>query len=259
MVKPMTNQNRQEQILQLLNAKGEVHVSELAALFHVNPITIRRDLDTLENAGKLTRSRGKALLSQSDIMHERPLTARMQTNTENKRKIARLAKSFIRPGEHIFIGSGSTLCYFSKAIDNAKRLWVITGAINSAAELYSRNNVSVFVIGGELTNHTLTTTGTYAESMIQELRFDAAYISCTALDAEGVFYHRSFAEHGIYKHLRKQCDTLVLLVDSSKIGKTSFVKVGELREGDVLITDGDVDKDLVKIYKEMGVDVKIAE
>ena len=51
----------------------------------------------------------------------------------------------------------------------------------------------------------------------------------------------------------------MLLVDSSKIGKTSFVKVGELREGDVLITDGDVDKDLVKIYKEMGVDVKIAE
>ena len=255
----MTNHNRQEQILQLLNAKGELQVSELASLFNVNPITIRRDLDILESTGKLTRSRGKAILNQSDIMHEKPFDSRIKTNAEQKIKIARLAHSFIRQGEHIFVGSGSTLYYFSKTIDNSKRLWIITDAINSAAELSSRNNVSVFVIGGELTNHTLTTTGSYAESMIQDLQFDTAYIYSTSIDCNGFFYHRSFAEHSIYKHLPQQSKQLVLLADSSKLGQKSFVKVGQLRAGDILITDNGISPQQIKKYEDLGISVKIAE
>ena len=255
----MTNQNRHDQILQLLEQKGELQVSELAALFHVTPITIRRDLDYLESEGKLIRVRGKAQLNNADIMHEKPLEFRLKSHMANKLKIAKLASSFIRQGERIFIGSGSTLYYLAKTIDNSKRLWVITDAINSAGELCAKSNLSIFVIGGELTSSTLTTSGSYAESIIQDLHFDTAYISSTCVGMDGSIYHRSFSEHGIYKHLPQCADRLVLLADSTKLGKTSFVKVGTLKAGDTLITDREADPALIQQYQKLGIQVKIAE
>lgn len=255
----MKKLSRSEQILQLLEQKGELQVSELATLFDVTPITIRRDLDALESEGKLIRVHGKARLNTTDIMHEKPLELRLESNVSHKLKIARLASSFIRQGERIFIGSGSTLYYLAKSIDNSKRLWVITDALNSAVELSGKNNLSIFVIGGELTSSTLTTSGSYAETVIQDLHFDTAYISSTCVGTDGSIYHRSFSEHGIYKHLPECAEHLTLLVDSSKLGKTNFVKVGKLRKGDTLITDGEADPALIREYEKLGIIVKIAD
>ena len=52
---------RYEKIVQLVSERGSIRVSELSELCQVTEETIRRDLDRLEQAGRLRRSHGGAV------------------------------------------------------------------------------------------------------------------------------------------------------------------------------------------------------
>ena len=91
----MLKEKREEQILELLEQHGSVEVSELCTLFGVTKMTIRRDLDKLESEGKISRIHGGAVLSNTDVLLEKPLYVRLNTNTELKERIARKALTLI--------------------------------------------------------------------------------------------------------------------------------------------------------------------
>lgn len=58
----MNKSERQQEILKLLTSKERVDITELCDIFHIVPMTARRDLKELEQQGKLIRTHGGAAL-----------------------------------------------------------------------------------------------------------------------------------------------------------------------------------------------------
>lgn len=254
----MLKEQREEQILQLLEQHGSVEVSQLCNLFGVTKMTIRRDLDKLENEGKISRTHGGAVLNNTDILLEKPLYVRLNTNTEHKERIARRAAAMISDGQKIFLSSGTTVFTLARQLDNSRRLLIVTDGLNTALELSKRTNISIIIIGGELRSNTLATTGSFAEGMIREFKFETAYIGVTSIGTDGSLHHGSLVEIGLYKVLAEISKKLVIMADSDKLGKDDFVCVGKLKSGDTLITDSDADPDIVKLYRDMGIEIILA-
>lgn len=254
----MLKEQREEQILQLLEQHGSVEVSHLCNLFNVTKMTIRRDLDKLEIEGKISRTHGGAVLNNTDILLETPLYVRLNTNTEHKERIAKRATTMISDGQKIFLSSGTTVFALANQLDNSRRLLIVTDGLNTALELSKRTNISIIIIGGELRSNTLATTGSFAESMIREFKFETAYIGVTSVGADGSLHHGSLVEIGLYRVLREISKKLVIMADSQKLGRDDFVVVGHLKPGDTLITDSDASAEIVKLYQDMGVEVILA-
>lgn len=255
----MLKEQREEQILILLEQQGSVEVTNLCELFGVTKMTIRRDLDKLENDGKITRTHGGATLNNTDILLEKPLFVRLQTNAESKKGIASLAASLLKDGEKLFLSSGTTVFNMAQKIDNSKRLLIVTDGLNTAMELSKRSNISIIIIGGELKNNTLAMTGHFADEMTSQFKFERAFLGATAVSSDGTIYHGSLVEIGMYKRLESIAKKWIILADSDKLGKEDFVAVGKLKAGYTLITDDGVSDDVVKIYEDLGVEVLIAQ
>ena len=110
-------------------------------------MTIRRDLDKLENEGKISRTHGGAVLNNTDILLEKPLYVRLNTNTEHKERIARRAAAMISDGQKIFSELRHHCLYPGAQLDNSRRLLIVTDGLNTALELSKRTNISIIIIG----------------------------------------------------------------------------------------------------------------
>lgn len=255
----MLKQERQEQILQLLQQWGRVEVRQLCSRFGVATMTIRRDLDELAEAGQLSRTHGGAVPQGTDILREAPFAVRLGRATSRKAAIARAAAARIQDGEKLFLSSGSTAYYLAQQLDSRKRLLVVTDGLNAALELSQRPNLQVLVVGGELRSNTLSTTGSFAEAMLEQFSFDAAYLGVTAVGPEGRLYHGSLVERGLFQALLPRARRRVILADSGKLGREDFVAVGQLEIGDVLITDTGAPASQLQAYRNLGIDVCTTE
>jgi len=143
----MLKKERQQQIIDMLHANGYVEATELAKIFGVTGMTIRRDFEELEYEGKLIRSRGGALLTNANALVEHPFNTRQSDNEIQKIAIAEAALETIDDGQKLFFGSGSTVWNLAKKLNNSRRLMIITDAINISNELISRPAISVIQIG----------------------------------------------------------------------------------------------------------------
>ena len=103
---------RQRKIVELVNERASVRVTELSSLFHVTEETIRRDLEKLEKEQLLHRSHGGAVRIEegaTEIAHE----AREVMRMEEKQAIAKAAVSEIQPGERIILDASTTAWYMA--------------------------------------------------------------------------------------------------------------------------------------------------
>ena len=255
----MLKQKRLEQIQELLNSSGSVEINQLCRLFNVTEMTVRRDLEELARKGGITRTYGGAVLSQDNILVEKPFESRMRSNYEEKHLIAQIALPLLEDGSKVFFNSSSTIFALANILDNAHRLIIVTDAINIANELKTRNNISVIQLGGEVRKNTVSCIGYFAEEMLKQFRFDAAFIGINAIDCNGKLYCRSINEKGIYQNVFASSKKIIVLADSTKLGQQDFTYVAEINEIDTLITDSNISKDLYKRYTEMGVNILVAQ
>ena len=103
----MFTEERREAVIRKLNLEGKVRVRELSEEFQVTEDCIRKDLKALENAGRLKRTYGGAILSQ-DYPLERDVVDRRKVNVEKKAVIAAKAVELIRENETIFLDISTT-------------------------------------------------------------------------------------------------------------------------------------------------------
>ena len=112
---------RQNDLLRLAHSRGQVMVNDLAEHFEVSVDTIRRDLDALASRGLLTRTHGGAVPVEQLVNRDSPFAIKMQTQTAEKRRIARAAADLIRDGETLIINGGSTTHYFAEELGHRSK------------------------------------------------------------------------------------------------------------------------------------------
>ncbi|ADL04825.1 DeoR/GlpR family DNA-binding transcription regulator [Lacrimispora saccharolytica] len=178
----MFTEERLDRILQILQDQGMVKVKDLSTLFQVTEDCIRKDLKNLENAGKLKRTYGGALLSQ-DYPLKRDVIDRRDTNIEKKRLIAQKASELIGSNETIFLDISTTNIMVAELLAKShKRLTVVTNMIDIMQTLAINPNITAIGTGGIMYRTVNGFMGAAAIEIIKQYSFDRALIGTCGLD-----------------------------------------------------------------------------
>jgi DeoR family transcriptional regulator, fructose operon transcriptional repressor len=138
---------RQQRIRLLAVQQGVLRIPELAETLGVSEMTIRRDLEMLEDSGHLERTFGGAIVSEQTAF-ESNYTVRLHTQTPQKQALARYAASLIQDGDSVAIDASTTCLALAKELAK-RRLTVITNGLDAAVEL-RHSQCKVILIGGYL-------------------------------------------------------------------------------------------------------------
>ncbi|WP_019535427.1 DeoR/GlpR family DNA-binding transcription regulator [Paenibacillus ginsengihumi] len=245
---------RWHKIVQLVNERGSIRVTELSELCEVTEETIRRDLDRLESEGKLLRSHGGAVSIQTEQTVETPYRERETAYPEEKRKIASEAVRFIQENDRIILDASSTAWYMAQRIPDIP-LTVLTNSIKVAVELSAKEKIQVISTGGLLSPRSLSYVGPLAERSLSTYHVDKAFLSCKGLHAD-----KGLSESNELQALIKQAmigisDEVFVLADSSKVGQQSFARVTGWERVNCLITDDKADREALAAIRERAVQV----
>ncbi|MGE4484642.1 MAG: DeoR/GlpR family DNA-binding transcription regulator [Oscillospiraceae bacterium] len=227
---------RKNEILAKLRTEQRVLVSELSELYNVTEETIRRDLEKLEKEGYATKTYGGAILGNS-TKTDLSYTIRNRTNVEAKRAIANLMDTLIEDGDHIMLDDSSTSLYIAKKIKEKKNITVITNSVQIIIELADTEGWNIMSTGGRLKPESLDLVGHQAEEMIKNYHVDKAIISCKGVNIENGVTDSSEYHSLLKKAMLSAARETYLVADSSKFGKTSFIKVEDLEDIDCIVTE----------------------
>lgn len=229
---------RRNEILKLIREKQTVYVGDLSRQFGVTDETIRRDLDRLEETGRIIRTHGGAMLSKQDATRVEPsANIRKMTNIKEKTAIARLVTQMISDGDDLMLDDSSTSLFVARDLKSKHRLTVITNSLEIITELKEQSDWTVMGTGGLLRANSMSFVGNQAEAMISNFYVDKAIISCKGLDLNRGFSESSEPSALIKRSMLKAAKEVILAVDSSKFDLISFVQIGFLENISTIVTD----------------------
>ena len=255
----MLRETRQKAILDQLRANGSVEISRLCKEFSVTEMTIRRDLDTLVQTSNVIRTYGGAMLAGHDSLSEQSIDKRQQLNSTAKKAIAYKALEYIKPGQTIYVDSGTTCLYLAKLAPMDLQNVFVTNGLNTAQELLTRPHSSVLVTGGEARANTHACRGALAEEMMQRFRIDIAFIGANNIGEDGYIYIGNASESGMKKSIISVSKQIFLLADSSKLNSFSLLSYAHINEMTYLVTDKGIDTPTLNKYKEMGANIIVTD
>ena len=228
-------------------------VSDLAAYYRVTEETIRRDLDKLEKEGYATKTYGGAILGNS-TKTDLSYTIRNKTNVEAKNQIAAIASRLIEDGDHLMLDDSSTSLYLAKKLKEKKNLTVITNSVELVMELNGVESWTILLTGGRLKPESLALVGDQTQQMLRQYHVDKALLSCKGLDLDaGVTDSSEF--HAQTKQSMLRCaKKKILILDSSKIDKVSFIDIAPLDAFDIVVTNTAPSKPWLDFFADHNVE-----
>jgi DeoR family transcriptional regulator of aga operon len=237
-------------ILERAAETGSVDVAQLAASLGVSGATIRRDLQSLSASHLLLRTHGGAVVG--DVGQELSVGIKATRNQAEKRRIGRAAASLVEDGAVVGLTGGSTATELARALADRRGITVVTNAINIAAELATRPQITLVVIGG-VARPSYEMVGPAAEMMLDNYHLDIAFIGVDGLSAqEGcTTYHEMEAQTD--RNFLERSRRSVVIADSSKLGKVTFARIVALSQIDDIVTDTGADPERLRELGESGV------
>ena len=251
---------RQKEIITKLNQEKEITVSELSELYKVSLVTIRRDLEILEEQGYLLRTHGGAiLLDEKRFGYEFSYSSRRTQNLKEKELIAKEAVKLIDDNEVILIDAGTTTSQISKFIQEKENLVLITNSLYAAIEIGNKKGIGVFLLGGSLNYNTLSTVGNLAIESLKKFHSKKLFLGAGGISIDYGITYFDMMENDLRKIMIEQSDIKIVLADHTKFERVATASVCPIKDIDYLITDNKAPKDMLDKIVELGVKLIIAE
>lgn len=239
---------RHAEMLSLIRGRQEIKVEELAKIFGVSLMTVRRDLQALEDKGQISRFHGGATV---DV--RAALTAEKDDVALYRRLIARYAASLVKPGDHILINGSSTALSVLSYLDE-KKVHVFTNNGAAVGCKYPAG-VEITLSGGLLRgqNHIMTGDCTMRNLLIAQ--GGKAFIGCSGISPSGEILCGIPTELGINETMIGHADEYFILADYTKIGKTGTYASFSLEKSGCVITDERAPADVLEQLRAIGMRV----
>lgn len=234
----MNKKRRLEKILEMLKIDGTITIKEIIDELDISDMTARRDLDALEADGLLTRTHGGAQLITSKKPLEKTHIEKKILNTKEKRDIAKKASSFIKEGDTIFIGPGTTLEHLALELKGHK-IRVITNSLPVFLILNNSETIDLLLIGGEYREVTGAFVGSMASTNLKAMRFAKAFVGANAVTHNSIATY-SDKEGEIQQLALDNAVKKFLLVDNTKFNRYDFFNFYNLDQFDIIITDNQI-------------------
>ena len=252
----MLKSARQHHIRRLVEERGQISVTELSEILTVSEATIRRDLEQLAEEGWLLRTHGGALRVEPATA-EPPIKQRMSENAAEKRRIGQLAASLVRPGDTIFLGSGSTVSEMVPHLLDLADLTVITNSLPVINQL-ARSEIELIVIGGMFRSSEQSMVGHVADMAIREFRANHTFMGIRGIDVEHGLTSDFLPEAVTDRAILDIAPHCIIVADNSKFNRVGSVFLAPVNQAHKVITDELAPASTVRSLRETGVDVLIA-
>lgn len=243
----MLPQQRRQKIFELIREDGHAKVLDLSKIFKVTEVTIRQDLEKLEDEGLVIREHGGAYLKNISL-NVQNFELLNQENMAQKEAIAQKAVELINDGDTIILDSGSTVTEIAKLLKGFKNLTVITNALNIALILGADTEINLILTGGEFKAPTLSLTGQKAADSLEGLHVDKLFLATAGIALKSGLTYPSISDICVKRAMIESADIVYLVADSTKIGKSSFASLGALSLIDFLITDSNIKDDYRELF-----------
>lgn len=231
---------RRDAIFQELLKKPEIKVNELAELFKVSELTIRRDLLYFEQKNLIERYYGGASILHYSVPKEISKDYEMIKN-----RLAKKAADYIDSGDTVFINTSSTAIRVLKYLKN-KTVTIVTNNGNALLSQYDEN-ITVILTGGELHPPKDTMTGDFALATLAQIRANKAIIGCSGVSLNGGITTSVHREVSVNQMMIKNCKgPIIVLADHSKLNSEATYSSGSLNDVHYLITDEFADDEVIE-------------
>jgi DeoR family transcriptional regulator of aga operon len=231
-------------LLEILAEDGRITVEDAAERLKVSQATVRRDFDQLAQQQMITRTRGGAVANT--VSYDLPLRYKSARNVDEKQRVGIAAAGMVTPGMVVGMNGGTTTTEVARALatrpdlinnTDGSALTIVTNALNIANELIVRPHVKVVVTGGVVRPQSYELIGPLATGVLRELTFDIVFLGVDAIDvALGAAAHHE-GEAAINGLMAARARRVVILADSSKLGRHAFARVCPVERVETLITD----------------------
>src|SRR5699024_3143202 len=227
--------DRQNKIWEYVKQNKVATVTELANYFHVHDATIRRDLSQLETENKLRRTHGGVMID-NEVSSEPSFQEREPVQYNEKKRIGKIASTFIEDGSNIILDSGTTTIHIADYIMDKKDITVVTNDINIASKFRFSPEIKVIVTGGILFPESYMLNGMITDQVLGDLQVHTAFIATPAFHYKLGLTHFDDNLAPAKKAIIRSAKKIIVLTDHTKIGKVSLHKVAKPEEIDILIT-----------------------
>ncbi|MGB9682903.1 MAG: DeoR/GlpR family DNA-binding transcription regulator, partial [bacterium] len=246
-------------ILEIINERKSITVQELSEILGVCEVTIRKDLNRLDEMGLVKRTHGGAI-AITNVQFEPSLNQRECENLDIKVKIGRLAVGLIEDRETIILDSGTTTYQIAKNLKNKSfsELTVITNSIAIANELINCINLNLIVLGGECRAITGALVGSFTEEMLKSIYADKVFLGANGFSLERGLTAPNPTEAHTKMLMARSAKRRIGVIDHTKIGLEFLVSFCSLSDLNVLITDDGVSSLYLEKIRESGTEVLLA-
>ena len=255
----MLAQERYAAILRMIRETNIVKIGDIAKKLKVSNETARRDLETLQDQKLLKRVHGGAVLVDP-LIYTGPQSIplpKAEVSYDEKAAIGAEAAKTVRNGETIFLDIGTTTLQIAKNLRNKKDLTVLTTSLDIINEL-AGTPVTLIILGGKLINDDLHIASPFTEEIFARYYVDKSFISCGGIAQNGDI--TDYSDIALKRSVvREHSNRMILVADSGKFGKKSFVKVCDLDMVDAVITDTNLRPDFRESMAEKGIEVVFAD
>ena len=233
-------------------------VVDLAKEFGVSTVTIRNDLNNMNQNGLLIRTRGGAVPS-TRLTRELSVQERYNENLPIKQRLGRAAADLIASGESIVLDSGTTTEEVAQSLNGLTDLVVVTNGLNIASALADSDEIEVRITGGTLRRKTMSFYGPQAEYSLRHMRVDKTILGADGLDLRsGVTTHfePEAALNRIMSDIAKQ---VIVVTDSSKAEREGLHIIRPHTEISTLVTDNGLPDRYAQALERAGVELCIVD
>jgi DeoR family transcriptional regulator, fructose operon transcriptional repressor len=241
---------RMKKIKEKLLKEKRVDVFELSELFSVTEVTIRRDLDKLEQEGFLIKTYGGAVLNDR-IIENSPKENISEVSDENK-MIGKIAAEMIEDDEAIYLSPGIVSLEIAKNIKD-KRVTIVTNDLLIGCELRNCVGIKVIITGGNLIQSTYTLVGGFALQSLRGIFINKAFIFVKGINFDSGYTLDSFEEIMVIQEVQKISNDFIIIADYNRFNSTSFAKLGDLTIAKKVITNKKVPSEYKKFFFENSI------
>lgn len=239
---------RQSHILEEVQRRGAVRVSELAGQFRVSDMTIRRDLDVLVARGALDKVHGGATSRRDPSTEEPGFDVKSARQQGEKEAIAQRAAELVTPGSAIGLSAGTTTWALARQIRTVSQLTVVTNSIR-VADVLQTGDVNVVLTGGVRTPSDALV-GPLAVSALKQLHLDIVFLGVHGIESRAGFTTPNLLEAETNRALVAAGRQLVVVADSTKWATVGISTMATLDEADILITDRGLPAEALDVLSE---------
>ena len=232
---------RANQIMELLRKTGTVQASRLSELLRVSLVTVRKDLQRMEDEGLLHRTHGGAAIREARPPQD-PRADAMEA-------IAQTVARQIQEGDCVIMNAGNTTLLAARKLLGRKNITIITNSIAIARELVQQTGIKLIFLGGEVNAEAVFTYGWDAVTQLEQYKANKLILSVSGLSCSAGLTTRHMEAADLLRKMIARTQTVIAVADHTKIGFESFYHVGDLQVVDMLMTDSfpAVESELQKI------------